>query len=236
MGTKYKSQIIIIYLKKCGDTIKNKPIFVVVILLFLIVSLSITSVNGLKLTNRLTQNSEKNGNEKTNDILSDNLLADLKIRESGGDWVDDSITTNVKTKLDFKITVETSREYMVVAILVKLPSIDKNPMFSYDWGTLGLGSSEPKPIFPIGEWTANNTDVIWAWYLVDSSWSKEMTFQATAVKTGSGTIKLSVIGVKDLMGNYDEVYDSVSVTSKKENCKTMFKILGLGYRLLHIFH
>ena len=189
---------------------------------FLILNILFTTVSGLTLESFKTQKSEKSMYEDIDLFLKNNITVDLKIRESGGNWVDDSLTTKVKTEIDFKITVETSREYFAIAILVKLPLIDNNPLFSYDWGTLGLGSSEPKPVFPIGEWTANNTDVSWAWFLVDSGWSKEMTFQATVVKTGSKTIELKVIGVKDIIeGNIDDAYDLVSITSKKQSSKTM---------------
>jgi len=77
------------------------------------------------------------------------------------------------------------------------------------------GSSWPKPIFPFGEYFANNTNVIWAWFNVDSSWSEEMTFRAKLEKPGSGNIQLKVIGIIDSQGNYDEVTDTISITSKK---------------------
>ena len=88
-------------------------------------------------------------------------------------------------------------------------------MFNYEWGPLGDGSSVPKPISPIGEWSANNTDVNWAWFNVDGPWSKTMTFKALIKKAGSESVKLTVYGIKDLNGNYDEVYDSVTVLSEK---------------------
>jgi len=142
--------------------------------------------------------------------LTNDLEADLKIRKLGGNWADESITANVGTILEFKINVKTNRDYLTVGILVKLPLIDNTPMFNYV-----EGSSWPKPIFPIGEWAANDTDVNWAWFMVDSSWSKEMTFKAKIKKSGSRFVDLTVIAVKDMNGNYDEVYDSVSVTAEK---------------------
>ena len=186
-------------------------------------NISITPADSFTLNKIEVKNSDKSLYGMTNMILGNDLVSDLRIRESNGIWVDDSINTNVNTMLDFKITVNTNREYLVVAVLVKLPMIDKNPMFIYDWGAFGLGSSEPKPIFPIGEWTANNTDVCWAWLLVDSSWSKEMTFKATITKPGTKPIELIVYGIKDIEGNFDESYDSISVTSKKEKSSVIIK-------------
>jgi len=118
--------------------------------------------------------------------------------------------------LEFKILVETNREYDAIAIRVKLPSVNNNPMFKYDWGILGLGSSEPKPIFPIGEWTANDTDVCWAWFNVESSWSKTMTFKAKIAKSATKSIELTVYAIKNIHGDYDESHDSISVTGKKD--------------------
>ena len=166
---------------------------------FILASIVITPVSGLKLRN----------------IQDQNLSADLKIRKNGGDWKDDIVDTDGSLSLDFKITVETNREYILVGILVKLPKAGKSPMFNYDWGALGLGSSEPKPIFPIGEWTANDTDVCWAWYVVDASWSMEMTFTASIMKTGEKSVDLTVYGLKDVNGYYDECFDSVIIKADK---------------------
>lgn len=174
-------------------------------------SIAVLPVSGITFGNIKIQNTENFIHKKANVILTSDLEADLKIRKPGGDWVDEGITANVGTILEFKIAVETNRDYVLVGILVKLPLIDNSPMFNYI-----EGSSWPKPIFPIGEWAANDTDVNWAWFLVDSSWSKEMTFKAKIKKTGSNSVDLTVIALKDINGNYDEVYDSTYVTAKKD--------------------
>ena len=172
------------------------------------INVLILPVNGISLKNFNTKN-------QTDLALLSDLEADLKIRKLGGNWENELIVAYIGSILEFKIFVETSIQYKAIAIGVKLPSVDDIPMFNYEWGPLGLGSSVPKPIFPIGEWSANNTDVNWAWFNVDGPWSKTMTFKALIKKAGSESVELTVFGLKDLNGNYDEVYESVTVLSEK---------------------
>jgi len=191
----------------------NKRFIVNIFVLFIILTFSIIPAISLSKTvsnNKLIQNNK-------------DLLVDFKIRNEGEDWINDDLKFDVGTTLEFKVNVEAQRDYEVIAILVTLPTVSKSPMFDYDWGLLGLGSSEPKPIFPIGEWSANDTDVCWAWFIVDSNWEKEMSFKAKIVKSGSKSINLRVIAVKDIIGNYDEINDSISITADKSKCiKSLF--------------
>jgi len=195
--------------------------------LFLLLSFTINPVIGIKFNNIQIENQD--------------LKSDLEIKKSGGNWENNLVSAEVGTKLEFKITVDTSKDYILIGILVKLPSVGNTPMFNYDWGILGVGSSNPKPIFPIGDWTANNTDVCWAWYIVDESWSKEMTFEATIMKSATKSIDLKVYALKNVNGDYDEFFDSVTVKSEKtrsfsflNNALNSLKRL-MGYSINHIF-
>jgi len=194
--------------------------------LFLLLSFTINPVIGIKFNNIQIENQD--------------LESDLEIKKSGGNWENNLVSAEVGTKLEFKITVDTSKDYILIGILVKLPSVGNTPMFNYDW-ILGVGSSNPKPIFPIGDWTANNTDVCWAWYIVDESWSKEMTFEATIMKSATKSIDLKVYALKNVNGDYDEFFDSVTVKSEKtrsfsflNNALNSLKRL-MGYSINHIF-
>ena len=206
-------------MEKCGDnTTKKNKIIIGTIGFLLILNILVVSASSIGLDKCKSQidTFEKN-----------NLNIDLKIKGPEEGWLDDSLSTEVNKKIEFKINVETNREYKAVAILVKLPLVGNNPMFNYDWGLLGLGSSKPKPSLAnpncFGDWTANDTDVCWAWLLVDNGWSEEMTFQAITKKTSTKTIELKVYGVKDIHGNIDEAYDSISITVKKDDSKAMLK-------------
>jgi len=205
----------------------NRKIIIGCIGLILLINVLILPASGISLRNLKPKN-------ETEIFSLNDLEADLKIRKPGGNWEDEIVAVETGSTLEFKIIVETNREYKAVAVGVKLPSIDDSPMFNYDWGVLGLGSSEPKPIFPIGEWSANNTDVCWAWFLVDASWSKTMTFNAWTKKDGTESVELTVYGLKDLNGNYDEVYDFVTVLSKKNRFIDFCQLLHP--RMLRIFN
>lgn len=194
--------------------------------IFLLLSFTINPVIGIKFNNIQIENQD--------------LEADLKIKKPGGNWENNLVSAEVGTKLEFKITVDASKDYILIGILVKLPSVGNTPMFNYDWGILGVGSSNPKPIFPIGDWTANNTDVCWAWYIVDESWSKEMTFEATIMKSATKSIDLKVYALKNVNGDYDEFFDSVTVKSEKiRSFSFLNKALNslkhlMGYSINHI--
>ena len=195
--------------------------------IFLLLSFTINPVIGIKFNNIQIENQD--------------LEVDLKIKKPGGNWENNLVSAEVGTKLEFKITVDTSKDYVLIGILVKLPSVGNTPMFSYDWEILGVGSSNPKPIFPIGDWTANNTDVCWAWYIIDESWSKEMTFEATIMKSATKSIDLKVYALKNVNGDYDEFFDSVTVKSEKirsfsflNNALNSLKRL-MAYSITHIF-
>jgi hypothetical protein len=188
---------------------RSRRHFIQIIFIFFVIFIFIYPSNAVKINKNL---------QSTNS----SLIADLKIRQSGESWIDDSLDSSLGTTIDFRINCQTTIEYLAIAVKVELPCFGKNPMFEYDWGILGLGSSEPKPIFPFGDWSANNTDVFWAWYNInDDSWSKEMTFIAKIVKSGTETIKLRVIGVKDIQGNSDECSDSVEIQAKSSRSKTV---------------
>lgn len=172
------------------------------------INILILPVSGISLENSKSK-------DETENLLLNNMEADLKIRKIGGKWEDEIISTTIGSTLEFRIFVGTDNEYKAIAIGVKLPSIDDRPMFNYDWGILGFGSSEPKPVFPIGEWSANDTDVCWAWFNIDEPWSKTMTFKACIKKEGLESVELTVYCLKDMNGNYDEAHDSVSVLGQK---------------------
>jgi len=146
-------------------------------------------------------------------VTQDNdIYGDLKIRISGEEWTDSSVSANVGARIDFKINVETETDYEVIAIKVELPVVNNNPMFNFI-----IGSVDPKPDVLSGEglWMANDTAVVWAWFTTESFWSKEMTFSAYVDKIGSDNIDLTVIASKKNDVNYDDAYDSISFSAEK---------------------
>jgi hypothetical protein len=193
---------------------------------FLLILLLLIPANG-KILKISDKNTVSNNNSE--------LFANLYVRETGGTWEDGAFSVDVGTMLEFKVTVETQRDYVVIAILVTLPVNGNYPVFNYDWGLLGLGSSEPKPIFPIGEWSASNTEVTWAWFIVDTSWSKEMTFNAKIVRSGSNSVDLKVVAVKDVQGNYDECLDSISITGERSRITNSYFYAKLYKYIIHLY-
>lgn len=154
-------------------------------------------------------------NEKT-EILNDdaNLTGDLKIRTSGGSWQDNSLTADVGTTLEFKIDSSANRDYTLFTVVIGLPIINEEPMFDY----IEL-SAGPIPGPLKGFFEASDTDVIWVWYMIETSWSEEMTFKAKIKKPGTGTVNLYVVGIIDLdEGFYDDVTDAVQVTGEGDPC------------------
>ena len=186
--------------------------------LFLLINIFAIPVSSITLKKIETQNSDNFMHNNANIIQTSNLEVDLKIRKTGEDWTDESISAKVQTTLEFKITVETETEYEVIGIQVELPIINSNPMFMYI-----LGSVNPKPDILNGEgiWLANNTHIIWAWFNTDSNWQKEMTFYAKIDKHGSSSVDLTVVASKRNNAGYDDAYDSIHLTAEKNKpfCK-----------------
>jgi len=201
--------------------------------LLLLINISITPISGLTLKSIKAQKPESFMPEKTNIILTNNLKADLKIRKTGEDWTDESISAKVGNTLEFKITVETETEYEIIGIQVELPIISNKPMFIYI-----IGSINPKPDILKGEgiWLANNTHIIWAWFNTEPYWSEEMTFYAKIDKQGSGSIDLTVVASKTNNNSYDDAYDSIQITAEKNKptykLKNAIKKFGKHFMLL----
>ena len=201
--------------------------------LLLLINILITPISGLTLKNIKAQKPESFMPEKTNIILTNNLKADLKIRKTGEDWTDESISAKVGDTLEFKITVETETEYEIIGIQVELPIINNKPMFIYR-----IGSINPKPDILKGEgiWLANNTHIIWAWFNTEPYWSEEMTFYAKIDKAGSGSIDLTVVASKKNNYGYDDDFDSIQITAEKNKptykLKNAIKKFGKYFMLL----
>jgi len=199
----------------------------IIIVLFITLILSnsfVFSVNGINIS--------KNNKEES----SNGLTVDFYIQKSDGSGHYNTIDVKTEDLLEFKINVKSSVDYITVAVFIELPLVNNNPMFEYDWGLLGLGSSDPKPIgFPIGEWTANNTNVSWAWFFVASSWSKDMSFKAMVKKTGSEYVKIKVYGMKDVDGKDDEFFDEIKVNSKKNNKPVFLDYISCRKPFLPLF-
>jgi hypothetical protein len=173
--------------------------------------------------------------ETTSNITLNGInTADLKIKTTGGDWTDSSIKANVGQEIEFKVTVEISRSYFWLGVLVELPTVDDESMFQYI-----TGSVSPKPILPVGVWRANDEEVAWSWFEVSSGWSKTMTFKATIKKGGSKTINLLVAGDYSSNGQIleDEASDSVDITVDKSRVLNTpaIQLLKNHPVLFHIF-
>jgi len=207
-----------------GKYTKNKFLCKVFIF-FLIIILFSSSVNCVSIDNIKYIKS----NEEENKLNFSNINSNIKIRNVGGEWTD-SLNTKTGSIVEIKIDADIEIDYKVIAILIELPEIDESPMFSYIEGT-----ASPKPIFPIGDWQANDTQITWSWYLVSSAWSKEMSFKAIVQKSGSKSIDLTVIAVKDMNGNYDEIHDSVDIIVERSRPR-FFQNFGIHLDFLKIFN
>ena len=183
----------------------------VIIILFITIPVSANSFSVLK---------EKNRNLKEIPILdsssNDNgiVKADLKIKASGGEWVDNRLTVKTGSTIEFQVIVELSRPYIWIGALVEPPTISGESMLSVD-----VSSVSPKPILPFGTWKASDLEVGWGWFGIEgSSWSKTMTFKATANKIGSGKINLLVGGnyYENGQNKEGQATDSVDLTVEKK--------------------
>lgn len=156
-------------------------------------------------------------NENINlDVNSNGIVtADLKVRSLGGSWSDSGIKAEVGETLEFKITVEISRSYTWIGVLVELPTVNNKPMFEYK-----VGSASTIP------WDKNSEEIKWMWLSVGSSWSKEITFKEKVLRGGgTKTINLIVGGIYGSGGETeeDEKSDSVDVTVENGRSKQAFK-------------
>jgi len=223
---KYKFDKIIILLFGKRDWMMKRETISISFVIFVLLGSFIFPVSGMTFI--------KNNNVETDS--SNVLTVDFYIQKSDGSGHYDKIDVKTEELLEFKINVKSSRDYLTVAVFIELPLVNDDPMFEYDWGLLGLGSSDPKPIgFPLGEWTANDTDVSWAWFLVSPSWSKDMSFKAKVKKTGSEYVNLKVYGMKDTNGNDDEFFDEIRINSKKNNKPVFLNYFSCRKPFLSLF-
>jgi len=114
-------------------------------------------------------------------ILTNDLSADLAVKESGGSTWMNSASAKIGKKLDFKISISTSEGNMMVAI--QLPRVDDG--FLLDYVELSASSL---PIVKTDE------AIVWAFYNVPPD---EITFKAEVKKTGTGTVGLTVGSTED---------------------------------------
>ena len=141
--------------------------------------------------------------QKTTTIsLSGDLEADLKIRTVGGEWIDESLSADVGVKLEFSIRINSylSTGHEGVFVVVLLPKIDEEPMFTYS-----VGSSSDPPMH------ADNEVLIWVYTELASNSPKELMFQARIAKSGTGRVDLTV----NSLVPEDSDEDYIQVTGKK---------------------
>jgi hypothetical protein len=152
------------------------------------------------------ENTEKLGStclqKSTTTSVSDDLEADLKIRTVGGEWIDGSLSADVGAKLEFSIRISSllSTGHEGVFVVVLLPKIDEDPMFTYS-----VGSSSDPPIH------ADNEVLIWIYTELASNSPKELMFQARIAKSGTGRVDLTV----NSLVPEDSDEDYIQVTGKK---------------------
>jgi len=181
-------------------------IFLVVLISFLFIMPVI--VNGQNIDfNFFQQYNYKN-------ISQSEITGNIQIREVGGSWTDSSLTADVGKAIEFKISSYISREYVLYTIIISLPKNGDEEVFDY----MELSASPiPSPLK--GMFDASNTDVIWIWYQVDSSWDKDLTFKAYLRESGTYDISLSIVGIYDLdSGEYDEFSDNIQIIGQGSCC------------------
>jgi hypothetical protein len=179
------------------------------IIVFLMVFLFFTcNIAGFSIANKINKNVE--------DVSTDSADIDInfEVRKPGSSWEDSSLTADVDSMLEFRINVQAHRSYEGVGIYVELPSISGVNMFEYV-----TDSSSPKPVLPFGVWDADDTNVMWFWFLTGSSWSKEASFKAYIREEGTRTVNVRVTGVISFDPDdplFDESTDSVEVTGEDD--------------------
>ncbi len=164
---------------------------------------------------------QKNNNQEIGNVVASNgPSADLKIRKGDGDWVDQQLTCNVGTKIEFKINAESKNKYYGVIVRINLPIQNNNPedtMFRYI-----KGSASPVPDPQEGGVFGSDGIVLWMYDVSKKEfWSEEMRFRAELVGSGSGQINLEVLWVTEKM-EIDSVEDSVGITGEKDKNKNCF--------------
>ncbi len=179
------------------------------IVVFLIVFLFvICNFSGLVVANKI------NKDEKILSSESEDIDINFEVRESGGSWKSDSLTADVDSIVEFRINVQTHRSYEGVGIYVELPSTAGVNMFEYV-----TDSSSPKPVLPFGVWDADDTNVMWFWFLTGPSWSKEASFRAYIREEATRSVNVRVTGIISFDPDdplFDESTDSVEVTGEDD--------------------
>lgn len=110
---------------------KKRTVFIVIFFLFVCINTTVMS-NGKE---KVLQN-EFVANIFTEDyavytVNQDDLSFDIQVREVGGMWQDDNITAYQGSILEFKVSIGTTRGYLILTTVLSLPTTDEEPMFDY---------------------------------------------------------------------------------------------------------
>jgi hypothetical protein len=186
--------------------LNSKTSFILVSLVTIIIILS-ANVNAI-----CSNNSPINKTQNTQS--SDLINCDLKIRKSGGNWQDTSISAKKGETLEFKAIFTLNKDYKELIISFLLSDEDTK-IFNY----VELSAS-PVPNLDEGFVIGMNDAVLWIWKNVNSDWDKEMTFKVKIKEKGKINVLLNVIGIIDENGEEsDEGEDTVLVEGTSNGAK-----------------
>jgi len=195
---------------------KNKVFGIGAVVLMMLVAI-VPTASSISLKKNSLIEKEISNQDVKNIITMKNPSADLKIRQKGGEWMDQHLTCKVGTEIEFKINAESNKDYFGVVVKIDLPNQDNDPeetMFRYI-----RGSVSPVPDSREGIVFGTDHIVIWAYDISkEKSWSKEMSFRAKLIGPGSGQINLEVHWATEDR-EIDSVEDSVEITGKKVKYK-----------------
>jgi len=153
--------------------------------------------------------------------MSSIIQVDIKVKTPTGSWNDDSVTADVDTTLEFKITASftATRQYKPGGVAVSLPTVSKKPMFDVDETSLELIKGSTVGLTEIKD----DRKVSWMWLPLETPCEVEMKFKAKIKKAGSSQrVEATACGdVYDQNGkyiDYEEEEDYVKVTGQGGSC------------------
>jgi len=139
-------------------------------------------------------------------VKGTDLIANLKIRESGEDWEENDIVATVGTKLEFKTVISSNKEsgHLYVIVMIDLPLINGKPMFDYVEGSASN---------PLNFIDGDDKQVAWYYTIITKTNSREMSFKAIIKEVGTKSVNVTAYSLEP---DTDSASDSVQIIGKEK--------------------
>jgi hypothetical protein len=183
-------------MRKKAVRLKEKIVTIAIVCMLLLISSAAFSISSVESIGIRKQYND--AGKPAAALLTDSLSVDLKVRKSGDTTWQDSISANVGTKLEFKISI-TSSSVEDVMVVIQFPRINDELILKY---VVLSASVSPLPI-PVDD------VVVWGFPDMPPS---EITFKAEIKKSETGPVNLNAGGNDTSNSQFVEDDDSVQVT------------------------